>query len=400
MRQRLKFIVLLELLALILTLVHVPAGVLTDEAKYLLNIPYPHPPLLRWIIAATAQIPGHAFLWRSIFASGTLQASLLFWDLGKVLQRERRAALLGCYVLSSAVLLGAGSVMMAIPVAVFGSLFLWLALDPLPAKKSRLPILGLLWLASLFSAYQSILWIPLMYSAMRKTNVKHRKIALYLLIPISLLALYSLTNPWAAAAMLKVTNQDSVIPMMTRAWNFVMIWLIGGGIVGSIVGTWGVFTGDRWDVKATLLIALAYIALSAQYYYAILLTPLFAAGVLSLLVRRRLNARAFIRAQLVGSLLMIFFAHPAMTPSAAEVTIERLSPGHLSGVLLIAGPFGHEWQYESPVPVRKYSQELATQIENSASALVCTKKTCEEEVDREKWLKYDTDPVEMWIRRK
>ena len=56
--RRLTFILPLQAWAILLAFVQtLGGGVRTDEAKYLLNIPYPQPPLARWILGWTEALP-------------------------------------------------------------------------------------------------------------------------------------------------------------------------------------------------------------------------------------------------------------------------------------------------------------------------------------------------------
>ena len=67
--QRILIILLLEGYAILLAGMQGVAGVRTDEAKYLLNIPYPHPPFARWIIGQTEWMTYQEMFWRIVFAT-------------------------------------------------------------------------------------------------------------------------------------------------------------------------------------------------------------------------------------------------------------------------------------------------------------------------------------------
>ena len=69
------------------------------------------------------------------------------------------------------------------------------------------------------------------------------------------------------------------------------------------------------------------------------------------------------------------------------------------GILLIDGPFGHEWQYESTRPIGRFTQTLSSSVELQAQAIVCTKKTCEDDVNVDVWKRLEGAPVEVWVRR-
>ncbi len=295
MHSKIKFIIVLEVLACALALLHVPAGVLTDEAKYLLSIPYPHPPLLRGLIGLTSELPGHAFLWRFLFASIAMQASWIVWDLSGALTREKRIALLSAWILSAAVLTQSGAILIVVPTAVFGLLFVRYSLLPEAPSLRSLPLLGLVWLAGLMSSYQAVLFVPLVFTSMLRTGAPLKKTALYLLMPLAVLALYSLSNPLALNTIVQVSGQDAVLPWATRAWQIFWIWAIGGSIIASTAGIWGILQSKRFDLISTVALLLLYITLTSQQYYAMLLTPLFVAGCHQLFLLRRLPAPIFMR---------------------------------------------------------------------------------------------------------
>ena len=111
--KRLVAIVLLEIYALVLTTWQMGIGIRTDEAKYLLNIPYPHPPLARFILNLTEAVPFQELLWRIIFASLIVQATWFIRGMAKnfpgTVQIALSIAWLGCM----AILQQGGTIMMA-----------------------------------------------------------------------------------------------------------------------------------------------------------------------------------------------------------------------------------------------------------------------------------------------
>src|SRR3989338_1752916 len=157
----------LELLAILLAWLQSLGGVRTDEAKMLLNIPYPHPPLLRWIVSQTEALPFQEMLWRVLLASIVVQAVWLVWDMGRDLPRGARMVAAGAWLLSAAVLAQAGSITTALVTAVWGLVFCWffvrLELEtPSPRGREYIPWVTLLWLFSLFTAYQAVLYVPIL----------------------------------------------------------------------------------------------------------------------------------------------------------------------------------------------------------------------------------------------
>jgi hypothetical protein len=253
-------------------------------------------------------------------------------------------------------------------------------------------------LASLFTVYQSALYAPLVLSLLLRTHINKRLAYLYWLVPMGLLALYSFANPLAIASMFNVTNMDSGMTFGHKLWNIAWTYLLAGGAL-TFVGLLGVLRSGRRDIQCAAALVLLFIALSAQYYYAILLTPILIGGLYVQLCRRRVNTTLFLVCQLA---LTVYFVHhdwPQMTQGPARATMNAVHAQGIGGTVIIDGFFGHEWSYESGAPVRRFTQNLSTDAEAKAEAIVCTKKTCEEDIDTDKWVKLDGTPVEVWVRR-
>jgi len=146
-----------------------PGGVRTDEAKYLLSIPYPHPPLIRSLMAWTASMPAHEFFWRFLITSIVVQTAWIIFDLGDVLTKPRQYALAAVWLFSAAVFLQGGTIVLAVLAGVYGMIFVWFSLHP---KAPTMPaLIALLWLASLFTVYQSVLYAPLGYIPQQTTTL-------------------------------------------------------------------------------------------------------------------------------------------------------------------------------------------------------------------------------------
>lgn len=388
---------LLEAYAFALAFLQVPGGVRTDEAKYLLSIPYPHPPLVRSLMAWTSGLTHHEFFWRMIVASLCVQAVWLIADLGDVLTRPRKQALCFAWLLSSALVLQGGTIVLSVLSALFGLIFLWFALHPEPAKKPS--FVALLWLASLFTAYQSVLFVPLVFSAMFRSRTHKLLAVAYVVLPLALLGLYTFTNPLILASMSQVSSQDAVIPFLMRAQNIAWVWVLGGSAILSLAGTVGVITSNRPDLVATFGLVLGYIVLSSQLYYALLLTPVFIGGMYLLLCRRRLQPRLFLFLETVATGVLVFLAFPPMHTTSARHVLRALRDQEITGTVLVDGPFGHEWQYEATVPVLRFNQHLSLESEASAQAFVCTKTACDNDVNLETWVRLPGMPLPVWTRR-
>ncbi len=388
---------LFELYALVLAILQMPGGLRTDEAKYLLNIPYPHPPLLRWIMGWTASVPYHEFFWRFIIASIVVQTVWYIFDLGEVLTRPRSIALAVAWLLSAPVVLQGGSIMMTVLAAVFGMLFVWFALHP---KATDVPaIIACVWLVSLFTVYQSILYAPLvLYSLARsKTNIVW--VGIFFLIPILLLGLYSFTNPLALASMVNVSVQDIPIPPLERLIRIGLIWGFAGSVVVSLTGTVGILTSSRWDLVSAFGLTFGFIILTSQSYYAILLLPIFIGGTFLLFCRRRLWPKLFIALECVCTLFLVVQTFPPMHTTNARLVMQYLRAQNISGPILIDGPFGHEWQYEASVPILRFSQHLSVAAESHAQAFVCTKSGCDDDVNLDQWVRLPDASIPVWLRR-
>lgn len=253
---------------------------------------------------------------------------------------------------------------------------------------------------ALFSAYQTVLFAPFIFVLLRRTTISRLRAWVYFLVPLALLVVYSLSNPLALASMFAVSTQDAVMPILDRSMNIVFVCLLAGGAL-TFFGLLGIATGRRRTIMATSLLVLAYIALSAQQYYALLLTPILIGGLFQLFCHRRLRPLLFLSLHFFSSVLLLWYGLPQMfILSTDSDVIAFLQERGLTAPILIDGYFGHQWQYLSPVPVRRYSQTLAIEAEDSASAIICTKpSTCEDDIDRDKWKKLDGAPREVWIKK-
>ena len=205
--------VFLEALAVLLALYQGLSGVQTDEAKYLLNIPYPHPPLVRSLFELLEVVPQQELIIRILMASLLVQAVWLVGALAHRLSVEKRVTLCGLWLFSASVLFQAGTVMMAPLTALQGLLFLWFFFHEDAARRYG-GWVALLWLASLFTAYQAILYAPIvLYIFWRNPslNIAHKTAAVC--IPVLLVLLYILSNPLAIASFTNAGGQNVALPL-------------------------------------------------------------------------------------------------------------------------------------------------------------------------------------------
>ncbi len=399
MRQlkTLTIVWLLEAYAFLLASMQMLSGVRTDEAKYLLSIPYPHPPFVRTLMEWTSWLTFHEFFWRLVFATIAIQSVWLLFDLGAVLTRQRRLCLAASWLLSASVVLQSGSIVLVVCTAVFGLLFLWIALHPdTPVQPI---IIACMWFAALFTAYQSVLYAPLVFSALLNIRMHRIRAMGYFFVPIILLSLYTLINPHVLLTMSKVSTQDSVIPFFDRLSNIGWIWIFAGSGMASIAGTLGLLTSVRWDLVASFGLVMGFIILTSQHYYAILLTPLLMGGLYLLLCKRRLQPFPFMCAQGIVMLALVISTLPLIRPTSAREVMRQLKVQGITGPVLMDGYFGHEWQYESHVPILRFSQELSREAEEEAQAFVCLRTGCEEDIDVDEWVRLQEVPLQVWIRR-
>ncbi|MDD5623351.1 MAG: hypothetical protein PHI23_01420 [Candidatus Peribacteraceae bacterium] len=368
MRRFLTFVGL-EVYAVFLAFLQSLHGVSTDEAKYLLDIPYPHPPLVRWVLGLTDGFAQQEIFWRVVFATLLVQA---LWLVVAFLPREHRQGRLVLALLwlsSAGMFLQAGAILMAPLTALQALLFSWLLLR-VESPERFAGWIALLWLASLFMAYQILLFLPVVFLLFWRMRMSPWTKALLFGAPLLLLVLYTLTNPLIPASMVSagVQNASGGATVLQSLKGVVVLWAIGGGIVASLLGTWCLLRARQWALLGSLLLLCAYVFLSYRGYYPVLFLPLFLAGIAAApsVLRRPFLLGAV---TLLVALSLSFALPIAASPSLARSTMQQLQGGpYLSrGNVLIAGPFGHEWQYESASPVLRFTSNHVTE----ARAVIC-----------------------------
>ncbi|PIR53625.1 hypothetical protein COU76_00170 [Candidatus Peregrinibacteria bacterium CG10_big_fil_rev_8_21_14_0_10_49_10] len=385
--QRLFVTFVLELYAIALAMLQAGGGVQSDEAKYLLNIPYPHPPAVRWVLAQFDAWHYQETFVRVLFATLMVQAVWLVWDMVKELPVQRRYDLAVLWLFSGGVILQAGTVMMAPLTALQALVFLWMA-----QRRTTPQTIGLFWLFSLFTAYQAVLFLPLAYVCLQRQGISRTQIGLYLGAPIILLALYTLVNPLIPASMVVHSSRDLHSSLPNRLMATGRLWLIGGSVFLSLFGTWGMFASRRWELITSFFLVCAYIALSRYDYYAVLFLPLFVAGVTARPKVITFPRMTLFFTAIVGMHLSVS-AFEGPRPVIAREVIRSLSDTAMQGTLLVEGSFGHQWQYESPYPVRAFLPGLLEE----AGAVVCLTEC--PEWNRSGWKVLQFEP-EVWVREK
>jgi hypothetical protein len=353
--QRLIAIIGIQVYAVALAVLQSMGNVRTDEAKYLLNIPYPHPPLARWILNLTEALPFQEMLWRVVFATLLVQAVWLVWSMSRDLAPRVRAALCVSWLLSAAVVVQAGTIMMAPLTGLQGLAFAWLWMRRDLDVRRFSPWLALLWLASLFTAYQAALFLPLVIGLLRRAKLGWISVLLISGFPLGLAALYALSNPHSLASFVNAGTDNQGMTLAAVAGEFLKTWLVAGSGVLVLAGIAGMLRGREWMLLGTFLLLSLYTFASVHLYYAILFTPLLIAGCVPLLRRSSWLAWPLALLTFLGTAVLWPVHHPVFMPDPTRVVMNAMDPLPGGGDVLIRGSFGHDWQYESPVPVRTFA---------------------------------------------
>ncbi|TSD00434.1 MAG: hypothetical protein Greene101449_153 [Candidatus Peregrinibacteria bacterium Greene1014_49] len=388
MLARILSIIGLQGFAVLTAMLHQHLGVHTDEAKYLLNIPYPHPPLLRWIMGLSDGWQHQELFWRILFASFIAHGVWLVADMVRTFSREQRLTIVGLWLFSGALLLQSGTLMMSCITAVQALFLLWMLSRPKFLRKWSV-IVAALWIEMLFTAYQGILFAPLVWIALQRSDLGFWKRMFSFFTPIALLLLYTLGNPLAIAAMGFVGSMQSGVSLEQSILSVLKIWMIGGSIVLSVLGIFGMVRSRNIPLILTTVLLTAYILLSSRGYYAILFTPVLIAGITS--QPKFLRSSSILAAHIVAGIALFFYV-PFSTRSAAPTVAAALERVHSEGTVLISGDFGHDWQYELRRPVRRYKKEFL----EDASAVVCIAPCTE--IDARSWRQVPQVGAEVWVR--
>ena len=398
----------LELLAVALANWQALAGVRTDEAKYLLNIPYPHPPLLRWLMSLTESLACQEFLWRLLLATLMVQAVWLVWDMTSPERSgaeskghlEDRILVCATWLLSSAVLTMAGAVMLSPIIAMQALVLLWLRSKPDLCRK--IPgWIGFFWLAMVFTSFQGILFAPLVWSVLKHSRFSRPKMLTVIAGPCVLLALWTLSNPLALATMAIHGNDGAKTGLEEHLLRTLKLWIIGGAGILSAVGTWGIVRSKDWTLIATLVLVLVYVTASVPYpFYAILFTPIFVGGIRNIFLgRRHPHAFPLLACFVFATAIITWFIRLPQTPDPsrsvmAAIAAEPIPEAIEGGSVLISGTFGHQWQYESRLKIRRYKPEFT----KDARAVVCL-AACAPMFDTSNWKRLPGLMIETWVRK-
>lgn len=389
--RRVLWAVIVQAYAVALAVYQLGIGVRTDEAKYLLNIPYPHPPLARTIFSLTENVPWQETLWRVVLATAVAQAVWIVADIARDRPPRDRIVLCAMWLLAPTVLLQAGTIMLA-PLTALGTLLL-LWCNARQDRRLDQGVVGFLWLGNLFVAYQGILALPLAWRALSGTTTTRMRAAGLLLLPVALLALYSLTNPLALATMM-MHGEGAEAASPQRLLDAGHVLLLAG-VPAVTLGAWGVARYGSWALRLTAFLTVAFIAVSAPHaYYAILLLPLGIEGARLLLARASgTTLPASLMALAVTGSVFAFpsLLHPP-APSVAASALTLLQQRETHGAILLVGPFGHEWQY-SPLEVRRFVPDLLPR----SGAVICLEHCPTMRSWRTTWMLLRGSPIEIWV---
>ncbi|PIP65758.1 hypothetical protein COU77_04380 [Candidatus Peregrinibacteria bacterium CG10_big_fil_rev_8_21_14_0_10_49_16] len=384
----------LQCYASVLAWVQSIGGVLTDEAKYLLNIPYPQPPLVRWVLHLSDGWVAQEWVWRILFATLLVHAAWFVWDAARTLPRRLRLFLCAGWLFAASTVLWGGAIIMSPLTAIQGLLFVWLFFRPEWHQKPLFAFfLGTLWLVSLYTAYQAVLYMPLVFLLLFFHRRSLVDVVVYGCIPIGLVFLYALTNPLILASFVNAGTENTDIPLWWWFYFLLRTLFTGGSIVLSVLGLAGMVRHRHWGFLGSLFLVGFFIFISFRDYYDILFLPLFVGGSILLLQRWQTLPLVPSYAVLVSVTAMtVWLLPPVLSPSTARMVFQRLEETSLSGEILIQGSFGHQWQYESAWPVRKYTPEFL----DSAATIICL-NPCDQIPNS--WRQVPGLSVEVWMSR-
>jgi hypothetical protein len=388
--RRLSAIIGLQAYAFVLACAQAAGGVRTDEAKYLLNIPYPHPPLLRWVMSLTEACPLQDIFWRVVWATLFIQAVWFVWDIARSLPRASRLASCACWLLSAGIVLWAGSIYLSIFNALQALVLVWLLSRQTLAN--RHPVLtALFWTGMLFSGLQAVLYLPLMVTLTWKMRRSVVDVIVYALLPMGLLALYALSNPLVIAGIAHRGGVESAAPLMYKLYHTLRLWLIAGSGIVSILGVTGIIVSYRKELLASFVLVTLFLLLRWNEYNSVLFVPLLVMGAIIVLERWPRLARPLV-AVLVPCCILFVMAFPFQgSPSPAGIVGHEFADGDVEGLVLINGDFGHEWQYALENDIRKFNPDLV----DEAAAIVCL-EACALSAGWERKVGW---PVETWVRQ-
>lgn len=363
----------------------------TDEAKYLLSIPYPHPPLVRSLFHALDGFLFQEFFLRFLLALLFVYAALLAVRLIGDRKPGVQIGIALCWLGSLALLLHAGSIMMASVTALQAWVFVYLLLRDDDAESAG--IIGLWWLISLFTAYQIVLFTPVVWMLLFRKRTSTVRSLIAFGGPLALLALYTVQNPLVIGSLLLHGDQSATL--LGRLHDVSFLWLISGSFVVSIAGLYGMIRYRQWAMLLSLILVTAYVSIASFGYYAPLFLPLSLAGVIALVRHRELSPIIIAGITIFLSVVTLILLPPDYQPSPARRVMRHLVyREYIHSPVMIYGDFGHEWQYESRLPIVRYTPGLLPE----AWVVICT-VACPAIDATPGWSQVMTEAPFVYIRR-
>ena len=368
---------LLEVLALTLAHLHWLGGVRTDEAKYLLNIPYPHPPLGRFLLHLFEWLPDPEAFLRMVLATLVVQSMWFIWDIGRDCSHRERMGLCLTWILSAAVFTQAGTLMMAPITAVQMLVLLWMEsrIHTLPHEKTDRPqvryaiLIALVWLASLFTAYQAVLFAPLVWNMVAKLRRSLWETVFYVLGPVVALVIYTFAHPIILATFV-IHSGEASSSVLLQLWNVGTSLVIAGSFFGTLAALVGLYRYSSWGLRLSAILLFLSFLPSFHSFYTILWTPIILGGVHAWMKAEKTDRLPYQPALAAAAVVLIALTAPwSFSADARAVSDVINAKAGTGGLVLMRGPFGHEWQYENTRSVRSFRDELLPR----ANAVVCTK---------------------------
>ncbi|MBI5794207.1 hypothetical protein HZA87_03950, partial [Candidatus Uhrbacteria bacterium] len=254
--------------------------------------------------------------------------------------------------------------------------------------------LSLFWLLTLFTAFQGILFLPLVCAVFWRTKLPRWFRLFCIAAPIVLLLLYILGHPLLAASILIAKDDNTKLTLFGRLEGVLIVWGIAGSVWATILGITGIVSKRTGALFWSLLLLSGYVMVSYHEYYGLLFLPLFLAGLILTMRRWMLPPSIILIPTILATVLFFPHLRPSATPDAARAVSALIAARHQTGSLLIAGSFGHQWQYESALTIRRYRPEFL----KNAQAVVCLQE-CADMKKQKGWETMSGAALEIWVKK-
>ncbi|MBI3336425.1 hypothetical protein HYZ98_02565 [Candidatus Peregrinibacteria bacterium] len=138
-------------------------------------------------------------------------------------------------------------------------------------------------------------------------------------------------------------------------------------MIVSVLGVIGMMRAKSIPLIASLILVCAYIFLAHRAYYSLLFLPLLIGGMILFLKEENIPVGRYLGLMVVMFLVFVQQCIFDDSQNVAHRVLSQVPQKIGAGDILISGPFGHEWQYESRVPIRRYKPGLLPE----AQSVVC-----------------------------